>query len=83
MYLFGEFLLGGSHKCGKLGSDHRRKNNFSINNSVELSMCKGLTETVKYIWMSILYILDWIFSQNCRNSPPLHAAGELARNTKS
>ena len=31
----------------------------------------------------ILYMLDWIFSQNCRNSLPLHTAVQLARSTKS
>ena len=65
----------------KIGGHHRKKNFFI--NSVELFMCDGPIETVKYIWVNILYMLDWIFSQNCRNSLPLHTAGQLARSTKS
>ena len=65
----------------KIASDHRKKNFFK--NSVELFMCDGPIETVKYIWVNILYMLDWIFSQNCRNSLPLHTADQLARSTKS
>ena len=42
-------------------------------------MCDGLIETVKYIWMNILCMLDWILSQNCRNTLPLHAVDQLAR----
>ena len=63
------------------GGDHRKKNFFI--NSVELSMCGGPIETVKYILVNILYMLDWIFSQNCRDSLPLHTAVQLARSTKS
>ena len=37
-------------------------------------MCDGPIETVKYIWVNILCTLDWIFSQNCRNSLLLHTA---------
>ena len=46
-------------------------------------MCDGPIETVKYILVNILYMLDWIFSQNCSDSLPLHTAGQLARSTKS
>ena len=53
--------------------DHRNKNFFI--NSLELSMCDGPIETVKYNWVNISYMLDWIFSQNYRNSLPLHTAG--------
>ena len=35
-------------------------------------MCDGPIDTVKYIWVNISYMLDWIFLQNCRNSFPLH-----------
>ena len=56
-YLFGEFLLGGSNA-----------KNFFKNDSVGLSMCDDPIETVKYIWVNILCMLDdWIFSQKCRN----------------
>ena len=78
MYLFGRFLLGGLNP--ENWGDHRK--NFFIN-SVELSMCDGPIETVKYILVNILYMLDWIFSQNCSDSLLLHTAGQLARSTKS
>ena len=45
MYLFERFLLGESNE--ENWGDHR--NNFFINNSVELSMCDGPIETVKHI----------------------------------
>ena len=51
--------------------DHWKKN-FFINNSVGLSMCDGPIETVKYIWVNIWCMLDWIFSQYCKNPLPLH-----------
>ena len=64
MYLFGAFLFGGSNaeKC----IDHRKKN-FFVNNYVGLSMFHDPIETVKYIWVNIWCMLDWSFSQNCRN----------------
>ena len=66
----------------KIGvGDHRKKNFFII--SVELSMCDGLIETVKYIWVNILYMLDWILSRNCRNSLHFQKAGQLTRSAKS
>ena len=78
--LFGGFWLGGSD--AENWGDHEKKNVFV--NSVELSMCESLIETVKHIWVNILYMLDCISSQNCRNSLPLHKAGQLAeRSTKS
>ena len=78
MYLFGRFLLGGLNP--ENWGDHRK--NFFIN-SVELSMCDGPIETVKYIWVNILYMLHWISSQNSGNSFPLHTAGQLAMSAKS
>ena len=44
---------------------------------VELSMCDCPIETVKYMWVNILYMLDWIFSQNCKNSLSFQTAGQL------
>ena len=49
MYLFGGFLSGGSN--AKNSGDHRKKNFFI--NSVELSVCDGPIETVKYIRVNI------------------------------
>ena len=46
-------------------------------------MCDGLIETVKYIWVNILYMLDWILSRNCRNSLHFRKAGQLTRSAKS
>ena len=36
--------------------DHRKKN--LLINSVELSMCDGPIESVKYIWVNILYMVE-------------------------
>ena len=33
-------------------------------------------ETVEYIWMNIWCMLDWILSQNCRNTLPFHEKNE-------
>ena len=68
-------FLGGSNE--KNWGDHQKKNFFI--NSVKLSMCDGPIEVFKYVWVNTLYILDWIFSQNCRNPFPLHAPGQLVR----
>ena len=70
--------MGGSN--AENWGDHQKRNFFI--NSVELSMCDGPIETVKYI-LYILYMLDWISSQNSGNSFPLHTAGQLARSAKS
>ena len=58
--------------------DHRKKN-FFINISMELSMCEGPIETVKYISVNIRCMFDWTLSQNCRNSLPLHTVVQLAQ----
>ena len=79
MYLFKGFWLGCSN--AEKWCDHGR-NNFFKNNSVKLSMTDGLTETVKYIWVNIWCMLDWIFSQNCRNSLPLHTSDQLSEECK-
>ena len=80
MYLFRGLLLGCSN--AEKWCDHRRKN-FFINNSVELSLTDGLIETVKYLWVNIWCTLDWIFSQNCRNSLPLHIFDQLGEEYKT
>ena len=76
MYLFGGIFLGGSFKCKKMGWQSHRKNNFFINDYVGLSMCDCPMETVKYIWVNIWCMLDWILSENCRNTLPLHTVVE-------
>ena len=79
MYLFGE-IFGGRllvrFKCGQMAWPSHRKKKFFVNNSVNLSMRYCPIETVKYIWVNIWCILDWILSQNCRNTLPLHATVE-------
>ena len=78
IYLFGEVFLGGSNT--KNWGDYWKKNLFT--NSVELSMCDGPIETVKYIWVNILYMFHWIFSKSYRNSLPLHKAGSTRKECK-
>ena len=64
------FLLGGRFKCRNMGwpSHQKQKKNFFINNAVGLSMGDYPIETVKYIWVKIWCILNWILSQNCITS---------------
>ena len=61
--------------CWEEGSNaekwHRKKD-FFINDSVGLSICDCPVETIKYIWVNIWWILDWVLPQNCRNTLPLH-----------
>ena len=45
-------------------------------------MCDDPIETVECIWVNIWCMLDWIGSQNCRNTLLLHTAGQLVRRTK-
>ena len=52
-------------------------------NLVGLSMSDGPIETVKYIWINIWCMLDWILSQNCRNTRPLHTADQLVGSAKT
>ena len=40
-------------------------------NPVGLSIFDVPVETAEYIWVSIRCMLDWISSQNCRNTLPL------------
>ena len=45
-------------------------------------MCDGPIETVECIWVNIWCMLDWIWSQNCRNTLFLHTAGQLGFSLK-
>ena len=74
MYLFGGIFVG-RFKCGKM--EWPAKEKIFINNSVRLSMCDSPIETVKYIWLNFWCMLDWILSQNCGNTLPLHAVDQL------
>ena len=60
----GEVLFG-----GKMGGD--------CENPVGLSMYDAPMETVEYIWVNIMCMLDWISSHNCRNTLPLHIVDQL------
>ena len=46
-------------------------------------MCDGPIETVEWIWVNIWCMLDWIWSQNCRNTLLLHTTGQLVRSAKN
>ena len=52
-------------------------------NPVGLSIYDVPIETVEYIWVNIWCIIDWISSQNCRNTFPLHAVDQLVRSAKN
>ena len=52
-------------------------------NPVGLSLYDGPIKTVEYIWVNIWWILDWILSQNCRNTLPLHTVNQLMRSPKN
>ena len=65
------------------GWPSHRKKNFFMNNSVGLSMCDCPIETVKYIWKNIWYMVDWILSQNCWNTLPLHTVHSGSWTTRS
>ena len=52
-------------------------------NPVVLSMCVGSIETVKYIWVNLWCMLDWILPQNCRNILPLLIVDQLERSAKT
>ena len=46
-------------------------------------MCDGPIEIVKCIWVNIWCMLDWIWSQNCRNTLLLNTAGQLVRSANN
>ena len=45
-------------------------------------MFNGPIKTVERICVNMWCMLDWIWSQNCRNTPLLHTAGQLVRAQK-
>ena len=51
-------------------------------NSVGLCLYGDPIETVEYIWVNIWRMLDWILSQNCRNTLPLNTVDQLVRSAK-
>ena len=52
-------------------------------NSEGIFMYDDPIEAVECIWVNIWCMLGWIWSQNCRNTLPLHAAGQLVRSEKN
>ena len=45
-------------------------------------MCDGPIENFECIWVNIWCMVDWIWSQNCRNTLLLDTAGQLVWSTK-
>ena len=43
----------------------------------------GPMETIEYIWLNICSMLNWISSQNCINTLPLHKVDQLVMSTKN
>ena len=52
-------------------------------NRMWVSMCGSPIENVTYIWVNIWFMLDWISSQNCKNTLPLHTVDQRARSAKT
>ena len=52
-------------------------------NPVGLFMYESPMETVEYIWANIWCMLDWISSQKCKNTLPLHTVDQLVRIAKN
>ena len=50
---------------------------------VRLSKCDSPMETVEYVWRNIWCMLNWILSQNCRNTLTLHTVDQLVRSTNN
>ena len=48
-----------------------------------LFMFEGSIETFECVQVSIWCMLDWIWSQNCRNILLLHTVDQLVRNAKN
>ena len=46
-------------------------------------MCDGPIETVEYIWMNIWCMVEWVLSQNCRNTLILHTIDQLSKECKN
>ena len=61
------------HSLARKLSSYVRRRVVACENSVGFSMCDCPIETVKYIWVSIWCMLDWILSQSCRNTTSLDA----------
>ena len=51
-------------------------------NSEGLFMYDGSMETFECIWENIWFMLDCIWSQNCRNTLLLHTVDQLVRSAK-
>ena len=62
-------------KCGEASVGGRRGEDSE--NPVRLSMYDAPVETVEYIWVNTMCMLDWISSHNCRNTLPLHRVNQL------
>ena len=47
-----------------------------------IGLCNGPMETIEYIWFNICSMLNWISSQNCINTLPLHKVDQLLMSAK-
>ena len=64
--------MGKRHLLGFDGS----RGGAACGNPMGFLMYDYPIETVEYIWMNIWCMLDWILSQNCRNTLPFHEKNE-------
>ena len=67
-------------KCGETLSE---RGGGACENPVGLSMYDGPMETAEYIWVNIWCMLDWILSQNCKNTLCFHTVDQLVRNPEN
>ena len=66
-------------KCGEMPFGEEK----ACENPVGLSMYDGPMETVEHIWANIWSMLDWILSQNRRNTLSLHTVDQLVKSAKN
>ena len=48
-----------------------------------IGLCDGPMETIEYIWLNICSMLNWISSQNCINTLPLHKVDQRVMSAKN
>ena len=60
----------------------QQKERGACENPVGLSMHDDPMDTTEYICVNIWCMLDWILSQNYKNTLPLHTIHQLARSAK-
>ena len=68
---FGEGLEGSNEEKMERWKNVVSFKEWACEIPVGFPMCPSI-ETVKYIWVNIWCMLDWILSQNCKNTLSLH-----------